>query len=804
MMLIGVGKQLRKGELEAMQQTIRFFETLLRASNDGIVITDPAQNIIVVNEAFCSFFGRRWREVIETNLFIWLEQLNVGAPQRWAELEKTVHLEGPCRDVEFHMRCPEPVLSSAEGLDGGATEDSVRYLSVNASLLERVADEEVGVIISIWRDIRAEKALARARDELEVRVQERTAELTKANEALHAGITGRKRVEEALRESEERFRMISELISDYAYVFRVKSNDWLVREWATEAFERITGYTPEELDAHGGWLSLVHPEDRDTAIRHRQAFLSGRESITEYRIITKNDDVFWLQDYSRPVWDEDLGRAVRVFGAAQDITERKRMESILAEERNLLRTLIDNLPDHIYVKDTESRFQIANKAVALTIGATTSAELVGKTDFDFLPAGLAERYYADEQMVIKSGRSLINREGPSRDSETGETIWFLTTTVPFYDSQGRIIGLVGIARDITERKRAEEELAEMALFAEMDPAPILRTDLDGTISLANRAAAELFKDQHLIGNSWYVLCLAVDRKAFDQLSHKGGTLQHEYRIGEKDFLFTYLSNLDYGLVHIYGTDITQLKQLEEQLLQSQKMKAIGLLAGGIAHDFSTLLGIILGYGDMMRDDVPEGCLLRDNIEEIIKAGYRAKALVKQILDFARPSRKTRRPIRLDSIVEDSLQLLRSSLSTTITIRQHIEAKSNAVLVDPTQIAQVIMNLGMNAGDAMGEQAGEIEITLIEAEVDTELAELQAVSPGSYVKLSVSDTGCGMSPKILERIFEPFFTTKDVGKGSGLGLSVVHGIVKSHGGFITVESKPGKGSKFQVYLPIIED
>ncbi len=253
-----------------------------------------------------------------------------------------------------------------------------------------------------------------------------------------------------------------------------------------------------------------------------------------------------------------------------------------------------------------------------------------------------------------------------------------------------------------------------------------------------------------------------------------------------------------------GIDLTERKHLEEQLLQSQKMEAVGQLAGGIAHDFNTLLGIILGHGEIMRDDISEGSLLRDNLEEIIGAGYRAKTLVKQLLDFARPSEKDRCPIRLASVVEESFRLLRSSLSTTITIRQHIEAESSFVLANSTQIAQIIMNLGMNSGDALGEQRGEIEIALENVDVNAELADLQGVRQGTYIRLSISDTGCGMSHDVLEHIFEPFFTTKEVGKGSGLGLSIIHGIVKSHGGFIIVESEPGKGSVFQVYLPIIDN
>jgi signal transduction histidine kinase len=391
---------------------------------------------------------------------------------------------------------------------------------------------------------------------------------------------------------------------------------------------------------------------------------------------------------------------------------------------------------------------------------------------------------------------LITRQGKHK--------YIRATVSPRFRDDGMYSGAFGVVLDITERKQAEKALAEMALFPEMNPAPILRTDLDGTVSLANQAANELFEERHLIGQSWYALCPIVDKQTFAQLSRQGGTIQHEYRIGERDFIFTYLSNLDYGLVHIYGVDITQLKILKEQLLQSQKMQALGQLAGGIAHDFNTLLGIILGYGDMMRDDVPEDTLMWENLEGIIKAGYRAKTLVQQLLDFARPSRAGREPLRFVSLVDDSLQLLQSSLPANIRIHQRIEAASICVRVNSTQIMQVMMNLGINAADAIGEQEGEITILLEEIGIDEELARFHDVSAGRYVRLSVHDTGCGMKPETLEHIFEPFFTTKEVGKGFGLGLSVVHGIVRSHEGFITVESEPRKGSRFQVYLPAIDD
>ncbi len=247
-------------------------------------------------------------------------------------------------------------------------------------------------------------------------------------------------------------------------------------------------------------------------------------------------------------------------------------------------------------------------------------------------------------------------------------------------------------------------------------------------------------------------------------------------------------------------EIAERNQLQKQLLQSQKMEAIGQLAGGVAHDFNTLLGTIFGYGDMLRDHLPEGSRPRDYLEELMWAAFSSRDLVMQLLNFGRPDEENRKPLQLSSVIEESVRMSRASLPTTINIHQNIEAASGTVLANPIQIQQVIINLCMNAGWAIDDKMGELEVSLKEVQVDADLASLNEVKEGSFFRLTVKDTGCGMQPEILDNIFEPFFTTKDIGKGSGLGLSVVHGIVKSHGGFITVDSDPGKGSKFHVYLP----
>ena len=245
------------------------------------------------------------------------------------------------------------------------------------------------------------------------------------------------------------------------------------------------------------------------------------------------------------------------------------------------------------------------------------------------------------------------------------------------------------------------------------------------------------------------------------------------------------------------------KKLEFRLQQAHKMEAIGTLAGGIAHDFNNILAAALGYTEMALSEVPAGSMLYDNLQEVLHAGTRAKDLVKQILAFSRQADQELAPVQVKLIVKEAVRLLRASLPSTIQIRQKIESES-ATLADPTQIHQVVMNLCTNADHAMAETGGILKISLVDVKIDSNLEARQLdLIPGDYLCLNISDTGHGMPEEVRARIFEPFFTTKERDKGTGMGLSVVHGIVQSHGGAITVQSRLGKGSVFEVYLPRIK-
>jgi nitrogen-specific signal transduction histidine kinase len=253
-------------------------------------------------------------------------------------------------------------------------------------------------------------------------------------------------------------------------------------------------------------------------------------------------------------------------------------------------------------------------------------------------------------------------------------------------------------------------------------------------------------------------------------------------------------------------DMTDHHNLEVHLRQSHKMEAIGTLAGGIAHDFNNILAAIIGYAEMTLTKVVQGSMTERNLAQILKAAHRAKDLIKQILIFTHEGEKEHRPVRIAPVVKEALKLLRASIPKTIAIRQKIRLTSNGVvLADPTQIHQVLINLCTNAAYAMREKGGALEVSLTDGVPEIEaLSMYDQLGDTHCLQLTVSDTGCGIQPAIIERIFDPFFTTKDQGQGTGMGLAVVHGIVKSHDGAITVNSRVGKGSTFTVYLPRHED
>jgi PAS domain S-box-containing protein len=381
-------------------------------------------------------------------------------------------------------------------------------------------------------------------------------------------------------------------------------------------------------------------------------------------------------------------------------------------------------------------------------------------------------------------------------------------------------------RMVQERNKAEAALRESEKnyreLVQSANSIIMRMDTEGKITFFNTYAQNFFgyREEEIIGkNVIGTIVPELNIAGFDLAvmikdigAHPERYVSNENenirRNGER-VQVTWMNKAIYdeagnvSEILCVGIDVTEKWQLEKRLAQAQKMESIGTLAGGIAHDFNNILSAVIGYTELSLIDIPKGSALQNNLQQVLKAGGRAKDLVRQILTFSRQRENELVPVKVSLIVNEALKLLRASLPTTIKMRHHIKSYL-AVLTDPTNIHQVLMNLCTNASFAMQEEGGVLEVSLSDVDLDADFAKQHPdVKPGKFIRLIVSDTGYGMSPEVSERIFDPFFTTKKMGQGTGMGLSVVHGIVKSHGGTIIVESSPGKGSAFSVFLPAIE-
>ncbi len=505
----------------------------------------------------------------------------------------------------------------------------------------------------------------------------------------------------------------------------------------------------------------------------------------------------------------------RMFVVQRQLLIRSRE---LQHSVSLLRGITEGTTDAVFVKDLQGRYLMINSAGAAFAGRSAD-EIVGKTDLDLFSTDMAEVVRQKDRQVLTQG---ITQTFEESGTSNGVNRVYLSTKGPYRDAHGEIIGLLGVARDITERKRAEEEMRQsqqkLRIHFEHTPLAVVEWDLDFRVAAWNPSAERIFgySRQEALGQHARFIVPQQYREHVDQvwqalLKQAGGTRSTNDNItkdGRSISCEWYNTPLVDESGRVLGVaslvqDVTERVGLEERLRQSQKMEAVGRLAGGVAHDFNNLLTVILGYSQILADGLPESSRLADNTAQIKSAAERAAGITRQLLAFSRKSVLSPRVINLNDVVLNLDSLLRRLIGEDIEVRTVPANDLGSVRADPSQIEQVLMNLALNARDAMP-RGGTVTLETANVSLDgTYARDHQSVEPGRYVMLAVSDTGEGMGPETQARIFEPFYTTKEVGKGTGLGLSMVYGIVKQSGGYIWVYSEPGQGTTFKIYLPRVD-
>jgi len=509
-----------------------------------------------------------------------------------------------------------------------------------------------------------------------------------------------------------------------------------------------------------------------------------------------------------------LGWAVRflimgvLWTATLLVLRVKRAEERLHQARKEQQMIFDSVPAMIWYKDGNNRILRANRTAAHTIGRPV-AELEGHYVHEFYPPEDAAKYHQDDLEVIGTGQAKLGIVEPLLTS-TGQKRWIRTDKVPYRDEAGRVVGVLVFAMDITD----SQQLA--ALEASLDGMAIVSSA--GAYTYVNEAYAKQYgfeQAQELTGRPWQAQYDARERARFDREILPRLTTQGHWRgeaVGRRRDGSTYpqelsLTRLTRGDLICVVRDVTERKRAEEalrtseeQLRQSQRIEAVGRLAGGIAHEFNNLLTVVMGHSHLLLSRLAEDNPMRGQVLQIQQAGRRATELTHQLLAFSRKQVLQPTPLDLNVTVNAMHAVLRPLLSEQIELLMQLDPQAGWIKADRGQIQQVILNLALNARDAMP-QGGRLTIATASIPVPLKLAD-HAGARGAlrHVLLQVTDTGDGMDDHTREHCFDPFFTTKDRGKGTGLGLATVYGIVNQSGGFIEVTSAPGRGSTFDIFLP----
>lgn len=606
---------------------------------------------------------------------------------------------------------------------------------------------------------------------------------------------------------EGRLEQIINTVTDPLFV-KDRSHRWVV---LNDAFAKLMGHSREELLGKSDYEFLPREQADVFWEKDELVFNSEHENVNEEKITAADGVERWIVTKKTPFVSN--GEKFLV-GIIRDITERKVAEEKLRRSEQLLSTVFASLDDTVLLVDLETRRVLdCNQATERIFGYTREEVVNGDTrklhvnEETFLAFGQRLRDACKSKALFVTDFHMRRKSGECFPAEI--------SLKPVNHADGGVGFIVGVIRDISERKKADAARARLSQAVEQAAESIVITDISGRILYVNPAFERItgYSQAECLGKNPNVLRSGKHDPAFyENLWNtilKGDIWRGRFTNRRKDGTFFEEESIispvrdDEGKIINFVAikrDMTQQIETEQRLMQAQKMEAVGRLAGGVAHDFNNLLTSILGFAQMVLDETDPKTPTAEDVKEIIKAGERAAALTQQLLAFSRKQLIEPRVLDLPATIGDMENMLRRTIGEDIRLKFITSPGTWLVKMDPNQVGQILVNLMLNGRDAMP-KGGSLEIELRNERVEKKGAfRNEQISPGEYVVLRVSDTGHGMTEEIQSHLFEPFFTTKPKGKGTGLGLATVYGIVKQNNGYITIQSEIDKGTTIQVYLP----
>lgn len=629
--------------------------------------------------------------------------------------------------------------------------------------------------------------------------------------SLAQDMTARKQLENAQMISEERLQLALEGSGDGLWDWDITTDEvYLSPRWLA-----MLGYEANELPGHiSTWENLIHPEDKPWVMELLEAHLQdGEVPFTfDYRMRTHSGEWKWIADYGKVVVRDHDGTPLRMSGTHKDVSERKQTEVALRRQA----LIFESIKDGVILTDAEGCIIDWNPA-AETMFGYTKAEVLGQTP------GILHQHEESPTLTQQILDSL------TREGQWSGEITFIrqdgtigiseTVVVPLLDQEGQLIATIGLNHDITERQQAEKQIHEQAALLDITTDATMVRSLGHKILFWNQGAERLYgwKAKDVLGRNvndlLYQKPLTQLEDIQKSLSEKGewqGELQQVTHTGQEivvDSRWTLMQddNRQPASILVVNTDITEKKQLEAQYLRAQRLESIGTLAGGIAHDLNNILTPIVGIAGLLPLKMPHLDEQSLHLIEMMQiSAHRGADLVQQVLSFSRGIENKRTTLQVGHLLSEVKGFAEKTFPKDIELHINLPSDLGMVNGDATQLHQMLMNLCVNARDAMP-HGGTLSFSAENLFVDETFAQMHLEAQvGPYIVLSVADTGVGMAPETLDRIFDPFFTTKEVGSGTGLGLSTLMGIVKSHRGFVKVDSQLGSGTQFTVYLPAVEN